>query len=256
MTISQTSSLAGKVVLVTGGSSGIGFAAAQEFIRLGARVAITGRDAKALREAEIQLGSSASGFQADARDLKALDTLYRNVHDQLGKIDVLFVNAGITQLGSIEMTTEQSFDETMDINFKGAFFTIQKALPVMNNGGSIILNGSVNAHVGFSNLSVYSASKAALQSLARTLSVELAERGIRVNTLTIGPINTPLFGKLGVPADALQAFAGQVQKRVVNGRFGKPEEVAKAAAFLASSDSSFINGAEITADGGLMVNSL
>lgn len=156
----------------------------------------------------------------------------------------------------IEQVTEESFDTIMDINLKGAFFTIQKALPYLNEGASIILNGSVNGHVGFPGVSVYSASKAAIHSLARTLSSELSDRKIRVNAITIGPINTPFFDKLGASAQEMQGFAQLLQQRLLLKRFGNPEEIAKVALFLATMDSSFIVGTELVADGGLLVNTI
>ncbi|MDZ4764187.1 MAG: SDR family oxidoreductase [Chloroflexota bacterium] len=252
----ESGRLVGKVAVVTGGNSGIGLAVACEFHAQGAQVVISGRDPNTLREAAAQIGGDVLAIEADVRDLAALTRMFETVKAERGQIDVLFVNAGIARMGSLSETTESMFDEVMDINFKGAYFTIQKALPILNDGASIILNGSVNASVGFPNLSVYSASKAALHSLARTLTADLIARGIRVNTLTIGPINTPLFGKLGVPADALQAFAGVVQGRIPVKRFGAPEEVAKAALFLATSDSSFVVGSELATDGGLSINAL
>jgi NAD(P)-dependent dehydrogenase (short-subunit alcohol dehydrogenase family) len=248
------STLQGKVAVVTGGNSGIGFATAKEFRAQGAKVAISGRSevAKAAKE----LGEDVLGVTADVKSLVDLDQLFKTVHDKLGKIDVLFVNAGIAKMGPVDTVSEADFDEVMAINFKGAYFTIQKAVPYFNDGASIILNGSVNSYVGFAGASVYSASKAALHSLARTLSAELIGRGIRVNTLNIGPVNTPLFGKIGLPQDALQGFATAVTAKMPVKRFGNPEEIAKAAAFLASSDSSFVVGSEISTDGGMLLNAL
>ena len=248
--------LAGKVAVVTGGSSGIGLATAKAFKQNGAQVVITGRNTQALQEATTTLGDDVFAVEADVRDLGALERLFQTTKDRFGGIDILFVNAGIAKMGSLQDTSEAMFDEVMAVNFKGAYYTIQKALPVLNASASIILNGSANAHVGFANASVYSASKAALHSLARTLSAELVERGIRVNTLNIGPIDTPLYGKLGFPPEAIQGFAQAVMGRVPLKRFGNPEEVANAAVFLASSDSSFVVGSELTTDGGLQINGL
>jgi NAD(P)-dependent dehydrogenase (short-subunit alcohol dehydrogenase family) len=248
------SKLSGKVAVVTGGNSGIGFATAKEFKEQGAKVAISGRSR--VTEAAKEIGADVLGVTADVTKFADLDNLFKTVHEQLGKIDVLFVNAGIAKLAPLEGATEAHFDEVMDINFKGAYFTIQKALPYLNDNASIILNGSVNTYVGFGGLSVYSASKAALHSLARTLSAELIGRGIRVNTLNIGPVTTPLFGKVGLPQDALQGFATALTAKMPVKRFGQPEEIAKAALFLASSDSSFVVGSEISTDGGMMMNAL
>jgi NAD(P)-dependent dehydrogenase (short-subunit alcohol dehydrogenase family) len=248
------STLQGKVAVVTGGNSGIGFATAKEFRVQGAKVAISGRSevAKAAKE----LGEDVLAVTADVKSLVDLDQLFKTVHYKLGKVDVLFVNAGIAKMGPVDTVSEADFDEVMDINFKGAYFTIQKAVPYLNDYASIILNGSVSSYVGFAGASVYSASKAALHSLARTLSAELIGRGIRVNTLNIGPVNTPLFGKIGLPQDALQGFATAVTAKMPVKRFGNPEEIAKAAAFLASSDSSFVVGSEISTDGGMLLNAL
>lgn len=256
MVSDKRNALAGKVAVVTGGNSGIGFATAAEYYAQGAKVVISGRNAKLIAEAAATIGDGVVGIEADVRDLQALENLFQTVNARFGGIDVLFVNAGVAKMGAIGQISESVFDEVMDINFKGAYFTIQKALPYLNDGASVILNGSVNAHVGFPNASVYSASKAALHSLARTLSAELADRAIRVNTLTIGPINTPLYAKLGFPEEAINGFAQAIKGRISLGRFGNPDEVAKAALFLATSDSSFIVGSEITTDGGLMINKL
>jgi NAD(P)-dependent dehydrogenase (short-subunit alcohol dehydrogenase family) len=246
--------LSGKVAVVTGGNSGIGFATAKEFRSQGAKVAISGRTKVA--EAAKELGDDVLGITADVKNFADLDRLFTTVHEKLGKVDILFVNAGMAKMGPIGDVSEADFDEVMDINFKGAYFTIQKAVPFLSDGASIILNGSVNSYVGFAGASVYSASKAALHSLARTLSAELIGRGIRVNTLNIGPVNTPLFGKLGMPQEMLEGFASSVVGKMPIKRFGHPEEIAKAAVFLASSDSSFVVGSEIATDGGMMMNAL
>lgn len=250
------SNLQNKVAVVTGGNSGIGLATAGEFKAQGAKVVISGRDIAALQKAASELGPGVLPVQADVTSLSDLEKLFATTVAEFGKIDVLFVNAGIAKMGAIESVTEDVFDKVMNTNFKGAFFTIQKALPYLNDNASIILNGSVNSHVGFASASVYSASKAALHSLARTLTPELIKRGIRINTLNIGPIDTPLYSKLGLPQAAVQGFAGAVVGKLPVKRFGKAEEVAKAAAFLASSDSSFVVGSEITTDGGMMINGL
>lgn len=248
--------LNGKVAVITGGSSGIGYATAQAFRDEGAQVVITGRASEALAVAQQELGAGVVAITADVRRHDELRKLFASVGERFGGVDVLFVNAGIARLGPLAETSEETFDEVMDINLKGVFFTIQQALPLLRRGASIIVNGSVNAHVGFANASVYSASKAAVHSLARTLSAELSERGIRVNTLNIGPVQTPLYGKLGLPAEAVQAFAQTVGGKLPIGRFGQPDEIARAAVFLASDDSSFVVGAELTIDGGLSINAL
>lgn len=248
--------LEGKVAVVTGGSSGIGLAAAKEFSAQGAKVVISGRGQAELDTAVQDIGGNVLAVQGDVSNLDDLERLFQTTFNQFGKVDILFVNAGIFKLGGVGDVNETDFDMVMDINFKGAFFTVQKALPVMNDNGSIILNGTINSYVGFTGMSVYSASKAALHSLARTLGAELAGRGIRVNTITIGPVDTPLFGKLGLPQETIQGFANTISGKLPMKRFGNPDEIAKVALFLASSDSSFITGSEITADGGLLVNTL
>lgn len=248
--------LDGKVAVITGGSSGIGYATARAFRDEGAQVLITGRSANTLATAAHELGADVVAVTADTRKEADRARLFEAVGQRFGRVDVLFANAGVARLGPLTATSEALFDEVMDTNFKGLFFTLQAALPLLSEGASIILNGSVNANVGFANASVYSASKAAVHSLARTLSAELAPRGIRVNTLTIGPVETPLYGKLGLPAEAVQDFAQTVGARLPIKRFGRPDEIARAAVFLASADSTFVVGAELTTDGGLSINGL
>lgn len=248
--------LDGKVAVITGGSSGIGLATALEFKALGAKIVIAGRDETTLQAAARQLGSDVLAVRADVSVMDDLDELFASTTARFGGIDIVFVNAGMAKMGPIEAMSEAVFDAVMATNFKGAYYTIQKALPHLNENASIILNGSLNAHVGFANASLYSASKAALHSLARTLTAELVGRGIRINTLNTGPINTPIYSKLGLPEEVVQGFAQTMAGRVPLKRFGTPEEVAKAAAFLASSDSAFILGSEITADGGMSINML
>jgi NAD(P)-dependent dehydrogenase (short-subunit alcohol dehydrogenase family) len=239
--------LEGKVALVTGGNSGIGLATAKEFAREGARVVITGRDARTLDAAAREISGEVLALRSDAARLSDIDKLYAAVGERFGRLDVLFVNAGVAQFAPVEETDEELFDQIMDINFKGAYFTVKKALPLLADGASVVLNASVVAHVGFPNSSVYSASKAALLSLVRTLSADLAGRGIRVNAVSPGPVETPIFGRTGLPEEAKQGFGEQVPLK----RLGRPEEIAKAVLFLASSDSSFLVGTEIVADGGV-----
>ncbi|MET0621437.1 MAG: SDR family oxidoreductase [Pyrinomonadaceae bacterium] len=241
------SRLEGKVAVVTGGNSGIGLATAREFKREGARVVITGRDARTLAEAARELGGDVLALRSDSASLADIDALFEAVKERFGRVDVLFVNAGVGKFAPLEETDEALFDQIMDINFKGAYFTIQKALPLLSDGASIILNASVVASVGFPNSSVYSASKAALLSLVRTLSADLVGRGIRVNAVSPGPVETPIFGRMGLAEEAAKGFGEQVPLK----RLGRPEEIAKAVLFLASSDSSFLLGAEIVADGGI-----
>ena len=243
--------LEGKVAVVTGGNSGIGLATAKRFQKEGAKVAISGRSRKTLDEAVRAIGNGVVAVQADVAKLTDLDKLYAEVSEKLGKIDVLFVNAGVAKFAPLGETSESVYDEQFDINIKGAYFTIKKALPLLNDGASIILNTSVAASTGTPRTSAYSATKAALRSLARTAAAELAERGIRVNAVAPGPIVTPIFGKTGLPKEAFDAFAQEITAKVPMKRFGQPEEVAGAVAFLASQDASYITGVEINVDGGL-----
>ena len=243
--------LEGKVAVVTGGSSGIGLATAREFQQQGAKVVITGRDQQTLDDAKQELGHDVLAVRSDTSRLADIDKLFAVVREKLGKIDVLFINAGVGKFVPLESVTEEFFDSIMDINFKGAYFTIQKALPLLNDNASIVLNASINAYIGMPNTSVYAASKAALITLARTLSAELVDRGIRVNVVSPGPVATPIFGKLGIAADALDEVVKNVQTQVPMKRFGRPEEIAKTVLFLASDDASFLLGTEIVADGGM-----
>jgi NAD(P)-dependent dehydrogenase (short-subunit alcohol dehydrogenase family) len=244
--------LEGKVAVVTGGNSGIGLATAKEFRREGARVVITGRDARTLGEAAREIGGDVLALRSDSSSLKDIDELFAAVKERFGRVDVLFVNAGVGKFAPLEETDEELFDQIMDINFKGAYFTIKRALPLLGDGASVILNTSVVAHIGLPNSSVYSASKAALLSLVRTLSADLIGRGIRVNAVSPGPIATPIFGKMGLPPEAIDETTKSLSEQVPLKRMGRPEEIAKAVLFLASSDSSFLVGTEIVADGGTL----
>ncbi len=243
--------LEGKVAVITGGNSGIGLATAKEFAREGAKVVISGRDEKTLTQAKSEIDGEVLAIRADVAELSEIDKLYAAVRERFGKIDVLFVNAGIGLFKPLETVTEADFDLQMNVNLKGAYFTIQKALPLFNDNGSIVLNTSINAHIGMPNSSIYAASKAAVISFARTISAELVGRGIRVNALSPGPIQTPIFERLGLPPEQLEGIVENIKNQVPLGRFGEPEEIAKAALFLASTDSSFILGTEIIADGGM-----
>ena len=243
--------LEGKVAVVTGGNSGIGLASAKRLLDEGARVAIAGRSQKTLDEAVKYLGNGTLAVQTDVAKLADLDKLYAAVSKKLGKIDVLFVNAGVANFAPLADTTEQVYDTNFDINAKGAFFTIQKAIPFLNDGASIILNTSVAGQKGFGTAGSYAATKAALRSFARTAASELVGRNIRVNTVAPGPIETPIFGRLGLDKAAVDEMAQGFVSLVPMKRLGQPEEVAGAVAFLASSDSSYITGVEINVDGGM-----
>ena len=243
--------LEGKVAVVTGGNSGIGLASAKRLQEEGARVAIAGRSKKTLDEAVKTIGNGVVAVQADVAKLADVDKLYAEVSKKLGKIDILFVNAGVAKFAPFSETSESLYDENFDINTKGAYFTIQKAIPFLNDGASIILNTSVVDSLGSPNTSAYAATKAALRSFARTAAAELVGRGIRVNTVAPGPIVTPIFGRTGLPQEAIDDFAKDVLTKVPMKRFGQPEEVAGAVAFLASQDASYITGVEINVDGGM-----
>ena len=244
------SRLEGKVALVTGGNSGIGLATAKRLQEEGAKVVISGRTKKTLDEAVKTIGNGVLAIQADVSHLDDLDKLYGEVSKKLGKIDVLFVNAGVAKFAPLADTSEGTYDEQFGTNVKGAYFTIQKALPLLNDGASIILNTSVAGSKGNIATSAYSATKAALRSLARTAAAELVGRGIRVNAVAPGPIVTPIFEKTGLPKEAIDEWSKEILERVPMKRFGQPEEVAATVAFLASEDASYITGVEINVDGG------
>jgi NAD(P)-dependent dehydrogenase (short-subunit alcohol dehydrogenase family) len=239
--------LEGKVAVVTGGNSGIGLAAAQRLHQEGAKIAISGRSQKTLEEAKKLLGADTLAVQADVSKLADIDKLYAAVAAKFSKFDILFVNAGIAKFIPFEDVTEEIYDEMFDINAKGAHFTIQKALPLLNDGGSIILDTSVAGQIGHPMATVYSATKAAMRSLTRSAAAALLERNIRVNAVAPGPIDTPIFTRPGIPEGAIDGFVSTVPMK----RAGKAEEVAATVAFLASSDASFITGVEINVDGGI-----
>jgi len=243
--------LKGKRALITGATSGIGLETAHRFLSEGARVAITGKDTAGLENARKELGNSVLTIAADASDASAQAGLADAIRREFEALDVLFVNAGIADLRPIQQWDQAGFDRTFDINVKGPFFLIQALLPFFANPASIVLNASVNAHIGMPNTSVYGASKAALLSFVRTCSGELISRGIRVNAISPGPISTPLFSKLGLSEAELKTVAASIQKQVPAGRFGQPREIADAVVFLASDESAFVVGAELLIDGGM-----
>jgi NAD(P)-dependent dehydrogenase (short-subunit alcohol dehydrogenase family) len=241
--------LNGKVAVVTGGSSGIGLAAAKQLIQEGAQVVITGRNRDALDRAAVELGPKAFAVVADTAKLSDLDGLVEKVRS-LGGLDFLFFNAGIAQFAPLEAVTEKFYDDMLSINTKGAFFTTQRLVPLFRPGGSIVFNTSVVNVKGLPNTSVYSATKAALRSLARTLAAELLPKGIRVNAVSPGPIATPIFAKSGIPQATLDEMAAGFREMVPMKRFGTAEEVAKIVLFLGF-DATFTTGAELPVDGGL-----
>ena len=240
-----------KVAVITGGNSGIGLATAKELEAHGAKVIIFGRNAETLESAKHELSSEALAVRGDVTQLADLERLFSEVKTHYGRVDILFVNAGHTQLGAIEEVTEAVYDAEMDVNLKGAFFTVQKALPLMSEGGSVIFNSSCMGAMAMAGSSVYTTAKAAVNSLVKVLAAELAPKGIRVNAVSPGPISTPIYSKMGMGENELQAFAGQIQESLPLKRFGEPSEIAKTVAFLASSDASFFVGANLTADGGM-----
>ena len=240
-----------KRALVTGGTSGIGLETARQFLAEGARVMVTGSSDESLAEARRQLGGDALFSKTDAGDLQAQVKLARQVRDAFGQLDVAFINAGIGVFMPLEAWDEAAFDRSMAVNFKGPFFLLQALLGTFANPASVILNGSVNAHLGMPASSVYSATKAGLISLARTLSGELVARGIRFNTVSPGTVTTPIYSKLGLPADALQQMKDGLTAVIPLHRFGSPVEIAKAVVFLASDESTYAVGSEFILDGGL-----
>lgn len=243
--------LTGKVAVITGGNSGIGQATAAELAQLGAKVVISGRDEAALEQTAHEIGNDTLAVRADVTKGEEVANLFEQTQSTFGKVDILFVNAGVIVIKPMHEISEDDFDRVMDINFKGAYMTLQKALPYLNDGASIVLNTSINAVIGMPGTTVYAASKAALSSLIRTLSAELLERRIRVNAVSPGPVETPIFGTLGMNETQTQAMAVGILDQVPIKRFGQPGEIAKVVAFLASDDASFILGTEVTADGGM-----
>jgi len=243
--------LAGKVAVITGGSSGIGLATAKKFLAEGARVAITGRSQSQLDRAARELGASAIAIQGDVSNLRDLERIYQTVESKLGKVDALIVNAGVYVLGSVADFTEEQFDKVSDINFKGAFFSVQKALPILKDGSSIVLLSSTVNGKGFPNHAAYSATKAAVRSLARSFSADLMSRKIRVNVLSPGPIDTPVFGTVTSNPEEAKAMAAAMGDFTPVKRLGTPDEIAGAALFLVTDASAFMLGAEILLDGGL-----
>ncbi len=236
--------LQGKVAVITGGTTGIGFAAAKLFVEEGAFVFITGRRQKELDQAVKAIGSNVAGVQGDVANLADLDRLYKTVEAKGRRIDIVFANAGFAEFASLGSITEEHFDRLFNVNVKGALFTVQKALPLLNDGGSIILTGSVGSVKGTPGFWVYGATKAAIRNFVRAWTIELNDRRIRSNVLSPGPTETPLVGQQ--PADAI----ARIVSTIPMGRMGEPDEIAKAALFLASDDSSFVTGIELFVDGG------
>ena len=243
--------LEGKIAVITGGNSGIGLATAKRFVEEGAHVVITGRREKELKEAAVFVGKNVTTVTGDVTRQEDLDRLYAVVKEKHGHIDVLFVNAGWGEVAPLSAVTEDHFDKTVDLNVKGQFFTVQKALPLFKDGGSIVLTSSVANVMGLPAFTVYAASKAAVRSFARGWAMELKDRKIRVNAVSPGPIETPALEKAGLTPEQAQQAAEQFVTQVPLGRRGKPEEVAAAVLFLASDESSYVTGIDLAVDGGM-----
>lgn len=244
--------LQGKVALVTGGSSGIGFATAKQFIEEGAFVFITGRRPAELAAAAQKLGPNAVAVQGDVTNLDDLDDLYATIRDRKKHLDVLFVNAGSGTFAPIDQITEAHFDSIFNLNVKGLVFTVQKALPLLKDGASIILNASIVAALGMEAFSVYSASKAAVRSFARSWATDLKHRQIRVNAVSPGVVPTEAYSTaLKMTDEQIKQFGDNAAQNIPLGRVGRPEEIAKAVTFLASNDSSYVNGFDLIVDGGM-----
>jgi NAD(P)-dependent dehydrogenase (short-subunit alcohol dehydrogenase family) len=241
-----------KVAVVTGGNSGIGLATAKAFAREGARVAITGRNEASLEAARKELGPEALAIRADASRLPEIAAAMEQIRKKFGRIDALFVNAGVGKFIPLEEVTEAYFDEIMSTNVKGVFFTVQKAAPLFSKDAAVVLNASISAHLGMPASSVYGASKAAVLSLARTLSADLLARGVRVNAISPGPIATPIFDRMGLSEEQARQTKEAIGAQVPLKRFGRPEEIAAAVLFLASDESRFVVGTELVVDGGMM----
>jgi len=244
--------LEGKIALITGGSSGIGLATAQQFVNQGAFVYITGRRQAELDKAVKAIaGSHVKAVRADASSLVDLDRLFAQIKQEKGRLDIVFANAGGGSFAAIGSITEEHYQQIFDTNVKGVLFTVQKALPLMASGGSIILNASVAGSKGMPAFSVYSATKAAVRSFARSWTTDLKDRGIRVNVISPGPIKTPILDGLGDTEEQKQGIVQTLTSLVPLGRMGQPDEIGKAAVFLASDDASYVAGAELFVDGGL-----
>jgi len=239
----------GKVAVVTGGNSGIGLGVAKAYAREGAQVAITGRNEKTLEAAAKEIGGETLAIQSDAGKVADIETAMKKIKERFGRIDALFVNAGVAKLVPFDQVTEEIFDETVQINLKGVFFTVQKAVPLMSKGSAIVLNGSINAHLGMPGTTVYAASKAGVVNLAKTLSAELLEKGIRVNVVSPGPITSSLLRD--GPQEKIQEAKDWIQSQIPLKRFGLPEEIAAAVLYLTSPESAFVLGSELIIDGGM-----
>ena len=241
-----------KVAVVTGGNSGIGLATARAYVREGAKVAITGRNDATLKAARKELGPDVLAIKADFSKVAEIASAMDRIKEKFGRIDALFVNAGIGKFVPFEEVTEAFFDETMATNLKGAFFTVQKAVPLFSKGAAVVLNASINAHLGMPGSSVYGASKAAVVNLAKTLSADLLSRGVRVNVVSPGPISTPILDRMGLPEETTRQIKDNITQQVPLKRFGHPDEIAAAVLYLTSGESAYILGTELVIDGGMI----
>ena len=241
-----------KVAVVTGGNSGIGLAAAKAYAGEGAKVAIIGRSDATLKAAQKELGPEALVIKADASRVTEIAAAMTRIKEKFGRIDALFVNAGVARFVPFEEVTEEFYDETMATNVKGVFFTVQKAAPLLSRGAAVVLNASVNAHKGLPGSAVYGASKAAVVNLAKTLSADLLDRGVRVNVISPGPIATPIFDRMGLPEAGARQLKDHISGMVPLKRFGTPDEIASAVLYLTSPESSYVVGAELVVDGGFV----
>ena len=241
-----------KVAVVAGGNSGIGLAAAKAFVREGAKVAITGRSDTTLKAAQKELGPDVLVIKADMSRVPEIAAAMARIKDRFGRIDALFVNAGIGRFVPFEEVTEEFYDETMATNLRGAFFTIQKAVPLLSRGAAVVLNASINAHMGMPGSSVYGASKAAVVNLAKTVSADLLQRGVRVNVVSPGPVTTPILDRMGLPEEQTRQIKERITEQVPLKRFGHPDEIAAAVLYLSSSESAFVVGTELVVDGGMI----
>lgn len=241
----------GKTIVITGGNSGMGFSTAKRFAQEGANVVITGRNPETLKIAESELGPNTLALQIDVTKLSEIDRLVSETTARFGKVDVLFANAGLGELRSVSQTSEEIYDKIMNTNVKGLFFTVQKFLPHLNKEASVILNSSIAGGKGMENLSVYNASKAAVRSFARSFTNDLKGQGIRVNSLSPGPIDTPFFSKTDLSQEHIEQFAQSITAQVPLGRFGNSEEIANTVYWLASRQSSYVTGIDLPVDGGI-----
>ena len=243
----------GKVAVVTGGNSGIGLGVAKAFAREGASIVVTGRDEVSLKSAERDLGPNALALRADVSRLAEIDQAMARIRDRFRKIDALFVNAGIGKFVPFDQVSESFYDDIMNVNLKGAFFTVQKALPLLSAGSAVVLNASINGHKGMPGTTVYGASKAAVLNLARTMSADLVPRGIRVNSISPGPIESAILTRGGLSQEKLQETREWIKGQVAVKRFGTPEEIAEAVLYLCSPAASFVVGSDLVIDGGMIL---